>query len=67
MACPTCFCSSVEDLTDLSGEVADKVQSLKEGASGYVTKPFELDKLLGCIEKLIGDRSAGTGLHEVGR
>lgn len=26
MACPTCFCSSVEDLTDLSGEHAERWQ-----------------------------------------
>ncbi len=26
MVCPTCFCSTVEDLTDLAGEVAERVR-----------------------------------------
>lgn len=51
----------------VKGEVADKVQSLKEGASGYVTKPFALDKLLDCIRRLIGDERADDGGPEARR
>jgi DNA-binding response OmpR family regulator len=33
----------------VKGEVADKVHSLQEGASGYVTKPFVVDDLIARI------------------
>ena len=26
MVCPTCFCTSVEDITDLSGDAAERVR-----------------------------------------
>ena len=31
----------------------DKVQSLKEGASGYVTKPFVIDTLVERLERVL--------------
>jgi len=51
----------------VKSEVSDKVQSLKEGASGYVTKPFAVDKLIGSIRKLIGDPQPGRDLQEAKR
>jgi len=37
----------------VKGEVSDQVQSLKEGASGYVTKPFEVDELIDRIRRVL--------------
>ena len=30
----------------VKGEMKDKVQSLQEGATGYITKPFGVDELI---------------------
>jgi DNA-binding response OmpR family regulator len=42
----------------VKGEVSDKVQSLKEGASAYITKPFIVDDLVarvrGVLESIDG-------------
>jgi DNA-binding response OmpR family regulator len=37
----------------VKGEVSDKVQSLKEGASGYITKPFVVDELVARIREVL--------------
>jgi DNA-binding response OmpR family regulator len=38
----------------VKGEVTDKVQSLQEGASGYITKPFVVDQLVGRVRRILG-------------
>lgn len=51
----------------VKGEVSDKVQSLKEGASGYITKPFVVDELVARVRGVLGEidgadmRSAESG------
>jgi DNA-binding response OmpR family regulator len=35
----------------VKGELQDKVHSLQEGASGYITKPFEVDALLSRVQR----------------
>jgi DNA-binding response OmpR family regulator len=47
----------------IKGEVNDKVQSLKEGASGYITKPFLIDELVTRVQRVIeaGDATASGG------
>ena len=40
----------------VKGETSDKVHSLQEGASGYVTKPFVIDDLVGRIEAVLESR-----------
>jgi two-component system response regulator CpxR len=49
-----------EQLDDLAvvmfsvkGELSDKVQSLKDGASGYITKPFVVDELLARVKRVL--------------
>jgi DNA-binding response OmpR family regulator len=37
----------------VKGEVSDKVQSLKEGASGYITKPFIVDDLVARVRGML--------------
>ena len=37
----------------VKGELSDKVQSLKEGASGYITKPFVVDELLARMRRVL--------------
>jgi two-component system OmpR family response regulator/two-component system KDP operon response regulator KdpE len=37
----------------VKGEIADKVHSLQEGATGYVTKPFIVDDLVARIDRLL--------------
>ena len=37
----------------VKGEVSDKVQSLKEGASGYITKPFVVDELVSRVQRVL--------------
>ncbi len=47
----------LEDLAvvmfSIKGEVSDKVQSLKEGASGYITKPFVVDELVARVQRVL--------------
>jgi DNA-binding response OmpR family regulator len=40
----------------VKGEVADQVQSLQEGASGYITKPFVVDELAVRIRRVLAGR-----------
>ena len=37
----------------VKGELSDKVQSLKDGASGYITKPFVVDELLARVKRVL--------------
>jgi CheY-like chemotaxis protein len=36
-------------------EVSDKVHSLQEGASGFISKPYEVDQLVDRIDRALGD------------
>ena len=52
-----------EQLADLAvvmfsvkGEVSDKVHSLQEGASGYITKPFVVDELVARVKRVLEAR-----------
>jgi CheY-like chemotaxis protein len=46
----------------VQGEIQDKVHSLQEGASGYITKPFAVDDLVQRIRQFLADRrGAGSG------
>lgn len=47
----------------VKGEISDKVHSLQEGASGYITKPFVVDELIARIERVLaaGARAGGAG------
>ena len=47
----------------VKSEVNDKVQSLKEGASGYITKPFVIDELVTRVQRVLeaGDDAASAG------
>ena len=54
-----------EQLSDLAvvmfsvkGEVSDKVHSLQQGASGYITKPFVVDELLARVKRILDSRAA---------
>ena len=44
----------------VKGELSDKVQSLKEGASGYITKPFVVDELVARVRRVLESRDAAT-------
>jgi DNA-binding response OmpR family regulator len=37
----------------VKGEVRDQVHSLQEGASGYITKPFDVDQLVERVERAL--------------
>jgi DNA-binding response OmpR family regulator len=37
----------------VKGEVSDKVQSLKDGASAYITKPFVVDELVARVQGVL--------------
>ncbi len=52
-----------EQLADLAvvmfsvkGDVSDKVHSLQEGASGYITKPFVVDELVARVKRVLEAR-----------
>ena len=40
----------------VKGEVSDKVHSLQEGASGYITKPFVVDELVARVKRVLEAR-----------
>lgn len=44
----------------VKGEVSDKVLSMQEGASGYITKPFEVDELVARVERLLDVEPTGV-------
>jgi DNA-binding response OmpR family regulator len=44
----------------VKGEVSDQVESLKEGASGHITKPFEVDDLVAHVRRVL-ESAAGSG------
>jgi DNA-binding response OmpR family regulator len=44
----------------VKGEVRDKVVSLQEGASGYITKPFVVDELLARVRRVLDATRAGS-------
>ncbi len=37
----------------IKGDVSDKIQSLQEGASGYITKPFVVDDLIARVRRAL--------------
>ena len=39
----------------VKGEVSDKVHSLQEGASGFISKPYEVDDLVDRIDRALGE------------
>jgi len=41
-----------------SAAPADVQRGFRSGADGYVTKPFEIDHLLGVVTRLLGERRA---------
>jgi DNA-binding response OmpR family regulator len=45
----------------VKGEISDKVQSLQEGASGYITKPFVVDELIARVQRVLEVGTAGAG------
>ena len=44
----------------VKGELSDKVRSLQEGASGYITKPFVVDELIAGVQRVLDASAAGT-------
>ena len=50
----------------VKGEVRDKIHSLQEGATDYVTKPFVVDTLLVRVQRILEQRgeSGRSGLAE---
>ncbi len=57
-----------EQLADLAvvmfsvkGEVSDKVHSLQEGASGYITKPFVIDELVARVKRVLEAKQPPAG------
>ena len=45
----------------VKSEPRDKVQSMQEGALDYITKPFEVDELLGRVERVLDAVASGSG------
>jgi DNA-binding response OmpR family regulator len=45
----------------VKGELADKIHSLQEGASGYITKPFVVDELVSRVRAVVGSPPPGSG------
>ncbi len=57
-----------EQLADLAvvmfsvkGDVSDKVHSLQEGASGYITKPFVVDELVARVKRVLEAKQRPAG------
>jgi len=48
----------------VKGEVSDKVHSLQEGASGYITKPFVIDDLIARVERVLESDPRAAGSRE---
>ncbi len=45
----------------VKGEVSDKVHSLQEGASGYITKPFVVDELVARVKRVLEAKQRPAG------
>ena len=45
----------------VKGELTDKVRSLQEGASGYITKPFVVDELVARVRRVL-EATVGAGI-----
>ncbi len=45
----------------VKGEISDKVHSLQEGATAYITKPFVVDELIARIERVLAAAQAPMG------
>ncbi len=50
----------------VKGEVRDKVHSLQEGATDYLTKPFEVDELLARVRRVLDDARGRAGAFPAG-
>ena len=48
----------------VKGEASDKVHSLQEGASGYITKPFIIDELIARVERVLESDPRAAGSRE---
>lgn len=48
----------------VKGELSDKVHSLQEGASGYITKPFVVDELIARVERVLAADPAAAEFRE---
>ena len=44
----------------IKGELADKVHSLQEGATGYISKPFVVDELVARVGRLLDSTEGGS-------
>ena len=51
----------------VKGELTDKVRSLQEGASGYITKPFVVDELVARVRRVLHSSAAATDGSEGAR
>jgi len=50
----------------VKGELTDKVRSLQEGASGYITKPFVVDDLIARVRRVLHSSGAASTAAEGG-
>jgi len=50
----------------VKGELTDKVRSLQEGASGYITKPFVVDDLIARVRRVLDSSGAASTAAEGG-
>ncbi len=48
----------------VKGELSDKVRSLQEGASGYITKPFVIDELIARVRRVLHSTDPAAGRAE---
>lgn len=56
-------CSIPILMLTVKSEVGDRVNGLNSGADYYLTKPFDMDELLACVNVLL--RRQGEPIHEV--
>ena len=45
----------------IKGDTSDKVHSLQEGATGYITKPFVVDELIARVERILSAAARPEG------
>jgi two-component system copper resistance phosphate regulon response regulator CusR len=48
----------------IKGDTSDKVHSLQEGATGYITKPFVVDELIARVERILSAATRSEGVGE---